>query len=382
VTNENPVKLDQRRYPFTFGTMMGVAATATAAIGGAVGGRLLHIPFLTATVAPNWFVLTSSVALVATLGILVVNSRRRRKQVFLLVSAFVQKHWVTSFVRSLGLVLDRHGYKMNLLIPANDYSGTEQVRHLAQILERSGDYDGGFVIAAEPDQIEDELRSFCDQFAKPVVFVDVQPFPDSASYPPSTAFVGYRPTEIGRVAANFVARRLGDVPGRPSVLVVGSTTLSGRQDSFAKTLSGLVPHSDIQVSSSGAFVRRHARKIVAAHLADFTAEGRSLDAIFCTNDEMALGAVDAITAVGGAGSATTFVVGVDGTEEAVELIRAGGTPLTATVRQDAQKEAETAVACLRRMLAGKDVRSETFLAPELLPVEAAEEKPQLAGAPA
>ena len=70
------------------------------------------------------------------------------------------------------------------------------------------------------------------------------------------------------------------------------------------------------------------------------------DAVFCTNDEMALGAVDALRATDSPG---TVVIGVDGIAEARTLIDSGTSPLRATVVQDCDRLAESAVNALERM---------------------------------
>ncbi len=69
-----------------------------------------------------------------------------------------------------------------------------------------------------------------------------------------------------------------------------------------------------------------------------------IDVIFCTNDEMALGAADALL-FGDTATPETIIVGVDGTPQARALIGPGIEPLRATVVQNAYKVAETALTC-------------------------------------
>ena len=363
------MRLDQRRQPFSFNLAVAVVSAIVVALAGAIGGRLLRVRFLTAAVVPTWIVLALGVGVAVLLAALLLNARRRRKRVFLLIPAFSQKHWFAEFVQNLHHVLDRHGFEMVVHIPAQDFSGPDQARQLQRIVERSDDYDGGFIIAAEPGSIEDELVSFCERFLRPVVFADVRPFANSSRYPANAIFVGFSAEEIGGKAAGFLERQLNSRQ-RPAVLVVGSDSQRERQLSFAEILANGLPDADIEISSSGRFVRSRAREIVAAYLRNARTARRSVDAIFCTNDEMALGAIDAINSSDGLLTEDTLVVGVDGTEEAVALIQSGGTAFKATIRQDARQEAEVAVGHLLRMLAGRRVQIETFLEPELLPIEA------------
>ena len=61
------------------------------------------------------------------------------------------------------------------------------------------------------------------------------------------------------------------------------------------------------------------------------------------NDDMALGAVDALLCTDGRPGPETVVVGVDGTPQARAQIGSGPTPLRATVVQDSYRVAENAV---------------------------------------
>lgn len=74
-----------------------------------------------------------------------------------------------------------------------------------------------------------------------------------------------------------------------------------------------------------------------------------VDAVFCGNDAMAMGAYQALVAAGKAKDIQVF--GFDGSEDAVHSIQSGG--LSATVMQFPQKIAETAVAFSGEYFEGK-----------------------------
>lgn len=354
--------MDQRRQPFFFNVAVSVASAVVLA----VGGRTLRVRFLTETVIPTWLVLAMAVGVATLVVTLLRRGQRLRRRVFLLIPAFSEKHWLAELVQQLHHVLDRHGYELAIHIPAEEFSRLEQKRHLGRILKRSATYDGGIILAADPAMAGSDLEAFCGSFSGPVVFADIRPFDSADRYPANSSFVGYRAADIGARAASFAARALA-LRDDPLVLAIGSTLHAERQLFFAAELARALPGARIEVTSSGRFVRARARDIVADSVRQAAATGHPLDAIFCTNDEMALGAVDAITAAGITDD--TMVIGVDGTREAVALIRSGRTPLRATVRQDAQRVAEVAVDNLLRMLAGERPPPETFLDPELIPTE-------------
>jgi ribose transport system substrate-binding protein len=294
---------------------------------------------------------------------------RRKRRVFLMIPAFSQKHWFAEFLQDLLRALDVHGYDLVLKIPTRDFSVQGQTLHFRSIRKRSTEFVGGFIIAVDPESIRRDLVDFCQHVDFPVIFVDMRPFTTIQDYPANAAFVGYSADEIGAHAARYVARYLSTHQiDNPLVLVVGSTTQSGRQQAFAHVLKEKVPNASVLLNNKGAFVRSRAREIVEMHLKESARRGRSFDIIFCTNDEMALGAVDAIRSADPRSQAQPLVLGVDGTDEALALIQSGGTPFQATLLQDSQRVAEVAVDLLLKKLAHEAVDVETLLATELYPM--------------
>jgi ribose transport system substrate-binding protein len=315
-------------------------------------------------------------AAVAVLGVPIsiarYRHRRRPEQVFIVVSAFTQKHWVNKFLHNLITALGQHDLDLVFKAPVHDYSGHDQIHQLTRIRRKSRDYAGGFIMVTEAPSVGAELAQFCRRVRYPVVFLDQRPFAGLEQYPRGTAFVGCNPIEIGESAAGWVVRNLADRRvRRPTVLVVGSGEHEDRQLSFASALRQRVPGAVITINNQGLFVRERCWEIVDRHLKELSRRGEQLHAIFCTNDEMALGAVDAIQERIATGDKCDgiAVVGVDGTDEALAVIRSESTPFRATVVQDSRRVAELAVRQLLRLRAGEAVAAETFLPTTVYPME-------------
>lgn len=291
---------------------------------------------------------------------------RAPRRVFLIVAAFTHKHWVAQLIRDLHENLERRGYDMVLKIPDRDYSGTSQIRLLDGVLRRRGEYAGGFIMVNEGEAIHADLARFCGKAGMPVVFVDAEPFETEDAYPPGTAYVGCDDGKIGVTAARWVARYLrGKKVKRAVVLAVNGGRYPQRERMFCEQLQAELPDAQVAGDSAG-FSRAQARETVAAHLRRLDAAGRRLHAVFCTNDEMALGAADALLFAGIPWTADTVVAGVDGTPDARALIEARPSPLRATVVQDSYKVAEAAVALMERMLRGEHVPKRTSVPAEIL----------------
>ena len=91
---------------------------------------------------------------------------------------------------------------------------------------------------------------------------------------------------------------------------------------------------------SGATDRAQAKAICEKLFQDF---GAQIEAVICTHDELAIGAAQAVQEAGDAVNAAICVLGMDGTEEAVQLVRqkkiAGTVVIDATAQERMAQEA-------------------------------------------
>lgn len=362
--------LDQRRHPARFTVVTSTVSGLVVLAVSEVAGTVFRLQFLTTTV-PLWSLLAVIGALVAMLSV-VWTSRRaathRAKRVFLVVSAFNQKHYVAELIRNIHGVLERRGYSLEIMIPHCDYSTVSQAHCLERVARQRDSYVGGFVFpvyTAISESSRRDLTEFCENVDMPVVFIDIEPFDDQQTYPSRTSFVGYHDGEIGEAAAQWTAQYLLRLnKARPTVLVISGMSHHQREQRFKDQLKAAV--DDVQIIDDNAeFDRLRAREVTRKQLRQAQRGGQKVDVIFCTNDEMALGAVDALFFAGGSTARETLIVGVDGTPEAKALIEAGPNPFRATVTQDSYKVAETAVDLLERTLRGGQVPKRTYLRNEL-----------------
>lgn len=215
-----------------------------------------------------------------------------------------------------------------------------------------------------PELIRPDLKEFCSFVAYPIVFVDIEPFAPAEEYPRGTAFVGYHQDAIGSCVATYVEEHARSSQiSCPRIRVVAEKWYTGRQDEFIKKLKPRFENAEFLVDESGEYSRARARTIACRNLRNLSKEKAWPHYIFCTNDEMALGAVDALRIVSAENVDSIGVVGVDGTPEARALIDSQTTPLCATVVQDSCEIAEIAVDLLVRINRGDTVRTCTYLEP-------------------
>ena len=172
----------------------------------------------------------------------------------------------------------------------------------------------------------------------------------------------------GAKGADYVASALGKDAKGPVLVIEGlSGNITGqkRARGFANELKKVAPGLNIAASLPGDWDRQK-----AANIANDTLQRHpDLVAIFCANDGMALGAVEAARA---AGKDKLVVVGVDGNSDAVKSILAGR--LNASVAQLPYLVGKEAVETMKKALAGEKVDEITYVPTLVLTKEVLEAK--------
>lgn len=154
----------------------------------------------------------------------------------------------------------------------------------------------------------------------PVLLIDTDaPWDKKAAYVGTNNFIG------GVLAGEYIAERLG---GKGKVALI--TGVMGHQtmmDRIKGCREALEKHPDIKIvaqqpaNSERALAMTVAENILSTHF--------DLGAIFCANDPMAMGALEAVRA----DKSDALIVGFNADQEACDSIKAGG--LAATVAQSA-----------------------------------------------
>ena len=128
------------------------------------------------------------------------------------------------------------------------------------------------------------------------------------------------------------------------VLVLGNEDQLERHQGFLDEWGGDIP----PLLEFCPFDRAAARELADRTIRRATAE---FQGIFGVSDEIALGAVQAVSGRGH----NTVVIGCDGTSAATLLVDLKNTPLINTVVQDSYTMGEKAIAILKRQMASKAV---------------------------
>lgn len=100
---------------------------------------------------------------------------------------------------------------------------------------------------------------------------------------------------------------------------VGASAATQRKQGFDEYIAKNCPDIEIVASQTGDFTRAMGKEVMESFLKTYN----DIDAVFCHNDDMALGAIEAIKEAGLKPGEDVKVVGVDGVKGAFEAILAG-----------------------------------------------------------
>ena len=171
----------------------------------------------------------------------------------------------------------------------------------------------------------------------------------------------------GAKGADYLVSALGKDAKGPVLVIEGlSGNITGekRARGFAEELKKQAPGLNIVASLPGDWDRLKAANITN----DTLQRSPDLVAIFCANDDMALGAVEAARS---AGKDKLIVIGVDGNSNAVKSIKAGR--LNASVAQLPYLVGMQAVENVKKALAGHKVQEMTYVPTLVLTKQVIEE---------
>lgn len=160
-------------------------------------------------------------------------------------------------------------------------------------------------------------------------------------------FIGPNSYDEGKVAADWADKTVGE--GKCAIIMglAGTDVVKNRTNGFVDELKTLGSSIEVVDSQNADWDRDTAKDVCATFLKTYD----DLKVIFCNNDVMALGAVEAIKETDLVLNKDIFVIGMDGTDEAYASIKAG--ELSSTVSMFPYYEGMMATEATLRILMGQ-----------------------------
>ena len=204
----------------------------------------------------------------------------------------------------------------------------------------------------------------------PVLFVNKEPLLEDLLLYEHAFYVGADGAQSGRLSGEilaeyFLAHPEADKNGDGTVQYVLIKGEPGHQDAELRTQNALKPLQEAGFrveklqEDTGMWRRQLAQEKMAGFL---LAWGDQIECVISNNDEMALGAINALKAAGYfSGGRFMPVVGVDAISPAIEALRQGS--LLGTVFNDGERQAMAAVDLAILLARGEEISADTYSYP-------------------
>ena len=168
------------------------------------------------------------------------------------------------------------------------------------------------------------------------------------------AYVGSNDSESAEIAMTYIAEQLG---GKGNVLMMHGhpgQTAEVKRTEGAMDILAQNPDMTLLDEQTADWDRAEAMTLMENSI---QAYGDQINAVFCQNDEMALGALNALVQAGKKDN--VLVVGVDAIDDALQSVKDG--KMDATVYQDCKGQAEGAIEAAYKLAKGESVEKEILI---------------------
>ena len=203
----------------------------------------------------------------------------------------------------------------------------------------------------------DPMTTAAKEAGIPLVYMNTNPYPDG-NFPEGTYYVGSIEKEAGEMQAEFIGKMLN---GEGNVCILqGQLVHEGavqRSEGVVDKMKELYPNVKVLAQQPADWQKDMGMTVTENWI---TAYG-DIDAVFANNDEMALGAINALQE---AGMKDTLVIGIDGTKGALDAIKAG--TLAGSVFQDAAGQAKGAMEMAVKAASGETIAEQIKWIPFIL----------------
>ncbi len=202
----------------------------------------------------------------------------------------------------------------------------------------------------------------------PVIVTDrAVDVPDDSLY---VTLLGSDFVEEGRKAGRWLLEHTKDRPGDINIVelqgTVGSAPANDRKRGFQEIIAA-DPRYKIIRSQTGDFTRARGKEVMEAFL---KADGKRINVLYAHNDDMAIGAIQAIEEAGLAPGQDILIISVDGVKGAFEAMMAG--KLNVTVECNPLLGPQL-VSAVKDVVAGKPLPRRIVTEESIFPMETARE---------
>ncbi len=259
--------------------------------------------------------------------------------------------FMTTYRNALQEILEGKGYTVTFMDGKNDQA--EQNNQINNFITQGVD---ALIINPVMTSAADQIIATVKDAGIPTVLINREPTAEQMSAYDKLVYVGCDARQSGTMQGELIldTPNKGDINGDGKVsyiMIQGdpeNVDAQYRTEFSVKALTDAgmeVEELDLQ---RGDWDRNKGQEIAQNDLAKF---GDDIEVVFCNNDDMAIGALQAIQAAGRTVNEDIYLVGVDALDAALNEVASGN--MTGTVLNDANGQAAGAVDAMEALLGGK-----------------------------
>lgn len=256
------------------------------------------------------------------------------------------------FVVSVSDAMEKKAKELGikLIIVDAERSALKQVEQVESFIAQ-----GVNAIVLNPSEVEASSPAVQKALAANIPIVNVN---SETSATPS-AFVGSDDTESARIAMRYIVEKTG---GKGKIIMLHGYMGQAAQIQRAQGAKEIIaqnPGLELIAEQSGEWDRAKSMSLMENWIQSY---GNQITAVFAQNDEMAMGAVKALTAANLKDK--VIVVGIDAIPDALQAVKKG--TLDATVFQNAEQQGSQAIENAVKLIKGEPVESRILIPFELV----------------
>ena len=263
----------------------------------------------------------------------------------------VDDAFMTTYRNALQEILEGKGYEVTIVDGNNDQA--KQNEQINTFITQGVD---ALIINPVMTSAADQIISTVKDADVPTVLINREPTADQMSAYDKLVYVGCDAAQSGTFQGELIldTENKGDINGDGKVSYIMIQGDPENIDAQLRTEYSVKALTDAGVEveqldlQRGDWDRNKGQEICQNDLAKF---GDQIEVVFCNNDDMAIGALQAIQAAGRTVNKDIYLVGVDALDAAKNEVANGN--MTGTVLNDAKGQATQAVASMEELLGGK-----------------------------
>ncbi len=259
--------------------------------------------------------------------------------------------FMTTYRNALEEMLTEKGYEVSVVDGKNDQA--EQNNQINNFITQGVD---ALIINPVMTSAADQIIDLVKTAGIPTVLINREPTAEQMAVYDKLVYVGCDASQSGTMQGELIldTENKGDINGDGKVSYIMIQGDPENIDAQLRTEYSVKALTDAGVEveeldlQRGDWDRAKGQEIAQNDLTKF---GDEIEVVFSNNDDMAIGALQAIQAAGRTVNEDIYLVGVDALDAALNEVKAGN--MTGTVLNDAVGQASGAVEAMEELLGGK-----------------------------